>query len=68
MDAVEAWLGKVQPDILLIQETKLSDTGEPGPLFRTGPSPKFVTTGPSMGCRDAIATPFQRPSPWWSNS
>jgi exodeoxyribonuclease-3 len=34
MDAVEAWLGKVQPDILLIQETKLSDTDAPIMPFR----------------------------------
>ena len=34
MDAVEAWLVKVQPDILLIQETKLSDTDAPIMPFR----------------------------------
>lgn len=34
MDAVEAWLGKVQPDILLLQETKLSDTDAPVMPFR----------------------------------
>ena len=39
----------------------------PGPELRTGPSPKFVTTS-SNPTRLAIATPFQRPSPWWSRS
>ena len=34
MDAVEAWLGKVQPEILLIQETKLSDIDAPIMSFR----------------------------------
>ena len=34
MDAVEAWLGKVQPEILLIQETKLSDIDAPIMPFR----------------------------------
>jgi exodeoxyribonuclease-3 len=34
MDAVEAWLGKVQPDILLMQETKLSDADAPVMPFR----------------------------------
>ncbi len=34
MDAVEAWLGKVQPDVLLMQETKLSDADAPVMPFR----------------------------------
>ena len=34
MDAVEAWLGKAQPDILLMQETKLSDADAPVMPFR----------------------------------
>ena len=46
-----------------LKSSSSSDTDDPGPLFRTGPSPKFVTTGPSNGSVDAIATPFQRPSP-----
>jgi exodeoxyribonuclease-3 len=34
MDAVEAWLTKVQPDVLLMQETKLSDVDAPVMPFR----------------------------------
>ena len=34
MDAVEAWLGKAQPDILLMQETKLSDADAPVMPFK----------------------------------
>jgi exodeoxyribonuclease III len=34
MDAVEAWLTKVQPDVLLMQETKLSDADAPVMPFR----------------------------------
>lgn len=34
MDAVEAWLAKVQPDVLLMQETKLSDADAPVMPFR----------------------------------
>ncbi len=42
-------------------------SSRPGPLSRTGPSPKFVTTSSTTRPRRvAMATPFQRPSPWWS--
>jgi exodeoxyribonuclease-3 len=34
MDAVEGWLTRVQPDILLLQETKLSDADAPVMPFR----------------------------------
>ena len=34
MDAVEAWLTRVQPDVLLMQETKLSDADAPVMPFR----------------------------------
>ncbi|MBI2763058.1 MAG: exodeoxyribonuclease III [Chloroflexi bacterium] len=34
MDAVQAWLEKVQPDVLLMQETKLSDADAPFMPFR----------------------------------
>src|SRR5450759_4308516 len=34
---------------------------------RTGPSPKLETTS-SIPTRLAMATPFQRPSPWWASS
>jgi len=34
MDAVEAWLKRVQPDVLLMQETKLSDADAPVMPFR----------------------------------
>jgi len=33
---------------------------------RSGPSPKFVTTA-STPTREAMPTPFQRPSPWWAS-
>jgi hypothetical protein len=40
----------------------------PAPLLRTGPSPKFVTgSSIAMPSRAATATPFQRPSPWWTS-
>ena len=42
-------------------------TDAPAEESRTGPSPKFVTTA-SIPTRDRIATPFQRPSPWWAIS
>ena len=46
-----------------------SDTATVAPdrLSRTGPSPKLVI-GSLMPTRLAMATPFQRPSPWWSRS
>ena len=34
MDAVEGWLAKAQPDVLLIQETKLTDADAPVMPFR----------------------------------
>ena len=34
LDAVEAWLNRVQPDVLLMQETKLSDADAPVMPFR----------------------------------
>ena len=40
----------------------------PGPESRTGPSPKFVTMSEmARPLRAAMATPFQRPSPWWTS-
>jgi hypothetical protein len=49
-----------------LKSSSLNSRAEPAPLSRTGPSPKFVTTSLTASpSRLAIATPFQRPSPWW---
>jgi hypothetical protein len=50
-----------------LKSSSSSPTAAPALESRTGPSPKFVTTS-LIDVRDAIATPFQRPSPWCASS
>jgi hypothetical protein len=50
-----------------LKSSSSSATDDPALLSRTGPSPKFVTMS-SIPTRLAIATPFQRPSPWCASS
>jgi len=62
LEKVTWWLERAAPDVLLMQETKLTDDDAPTEEFaRQGYELAHHGEGRWNGV--AIATPFQRPSP-----
>jgi len=57
------------PHTAEIMRASANGSSSPVSSVRAGSrgSPKFVTTS-SIPLRLAMATPFQRPSPWWASA